>query len=119
MKKIMRNEDAPFYFEKLFAGICFLDLLDKKSSIAKIEIKPDRKDGSDRRIEDLTKYYKDGSIEVIQIKHKTGHRKAFPFGQRNPLREVPIEDPPVIQLGDRVTLVRLRLRARNRPIGLG
>ncbi len=67
--RITKNEDAPFYFEKLFAGICFLDLLDKKSSIAKIEIKPDRKHGSSRRIEDLTKFFKDGGVEVIQIKH--------------------------------------------------
>lgn len=66
---LTKNEDAPFYFEKLYAGICFLDLLASASSLAKIEIKPDRKHGSVRRIEDLTKYHVDDSVEIVQIKH--------------------------------------------------
>jgi len=68
-KRLTRNEDAPFYFEKLYAGICFLDLLTSTSSLEKIEIKPDRKHGSVRRIEDLTKYHTDDSVEIVQIKH--------------------------------------------------
>ena len=34
-----------------------------------MQVKPDRIGGSPRRIEDLTKFYQDGSVEVIQIKH--------------------------------------------------
>ena len=79
MTKVVKNEDAPFYFEKLFAGLCFLGLVEKNPSVFKIEIKPDRKDGANRRIEDLTRFLKDGSIEVIQIKHtlKTGTKWGF------------------------------------------
>lgn len=80
MKKIIKNEDAPFYFEKLFAGISFLDLLEKKPLISRIEIKPDRRHGADRRIEDLTKFYKDGTIEVIQIKHTLNSANKWGFG---------------------------------------
>lgn len=65
----MRNEDAPFYFEKILAALDFLDLLETGSLISRLQIKPDRKHGSNRRIEDLTKFYKDGGIEVVQMKH--------------------------------------------------
>ncbi|MFZ2167687.1 MAG: hypothetical protein WAV50_02330, partial [Minisyncoccia bacterium] len=64
-----RNEDAPFYFEKLVASLDFVELLDNHSSIARLQIKPDRKHGSDRRIDDLTRFNKDKTTEVVQIKH--------------------------------------------------
>lgn len=64
-----RNEDAPFYFEKLLAAIDFLDLLDAKGLISRLQIKPDRKHGPSRRIEDLTRFYKNGGVEVVQMKH--------------------------------------------------
>ncbi|MDP3244748.1 MAG: hypothetical protein Q8M83_03785, partial [bacterium] len=60
-----RNEDAPFFFEKLLAAIDFLDLLDTNGLISRLQIKPDRKHGSNRRIEDLTRFYKNGGVEVV------------------------------------------------------
>ena len=69
-KKISkRNEDAPFYFEKLLASLDYLELLDSTGTIARLQIKPDRKYGVDRRIDDLTRFNRDKSIEVVQIKH--------------------------------------------------
>lgn len=64
-----RNEDAPFYFEKLLASLDFVDLLSNESLVSRLQIKPDRKDGPSRRIEDLTKFYKDGGVDVVQMKH--------------------------------------------------
>lgn len=78
-KKIGRNEDVPFYFEKLLAGIGFLELLEKETSLSRIQIKPDRKDGHLRRIEDFTKFYLDGSVEVFQVKH-TERKETYKFG---------------------------------------
>jgi energy-coupling factor transporter ATP-binding protein EcfA2 len=74
-KIITRNENAPFYFEILLAGIEFLDLLEKGSTVAKIQVKPDRKYGPNRRIEDITKFHKDGRVEIIQIKYTDSGRQ--------------------------------------------
>ncbi len=68
-KASKRNEDAPFYFEKLLASLDYLELLDSSGTIARLQIKPDRKYGVDRRIDDLTRFNRDKSIEVVQIKH--------------------------------------------------
>ena len=69
MTKSLISEDIPFHFEKLLAGIGFLELLEKNSMLSMMQVKPDRKNGPPRRIEDFTKFYSDGSIEVFQIKH--------------------------------------------------
>lgn len=74
-----RNENAPYYFEILYAGIQFLGLLEKNSKLSRIEIKPDRKYGANRRIEDLTKFHKDSLVEVIQIKHSIDADSKFGF----------------------------------------
>lgn len=68
-KLTKKNEDAPFYFEKLLASLDYLELLDSTGTIARLQIKPDRKYGVDRRIDDLTRFNRDKSIEVVQIKH--------------------------------------------------
>ena len=78
-RKNLKNENAPFYFEILYAGIEFLSLLEKNPETIKIEVKPDRIYGSKRRIEDLTKYFKDGHVEVIQIKHTLHPNTKFGF----------------------------------------
>jgi hypothetical protein len=80
-RKINRNENAPFYFEILLAGIEFLNLLERDSIIEKIQVKPDRKYGEDRRIEDLTKFYKNGQVEVVQIKHTLRPGSRLGFGE--------------------------------------
>ncbi|MFA5033513.1 MAG: P-loop NTPase fold protein [bacterium] len=79
-QKIIRNENAPFYFEILLAGVEFLNLLEKDSFVTKIQIKPDRKYGQKRRIEDLTKFYKNVQVEVIQIKHTLRPESKLGFG---------------------------------------
>lgn len=64
-----RNEDTSQYFEKIFSAIEFSKLLKLNSSISHIELKPDRKYGAKRRIEDLTRFMSDKSIEVVQLKY--------------------------------------------------
>ncbi len=64
-----RNEDTSQYFEKVFAALEFAKLLNKEKGVSRIEIKPDRKYGAERRIEDITKFADDGSIEIIQLKY--------------------------------------------------
>jgi len=64
-----RNEDTSQYFEKVFAALEFAKLLKRDSKVSRIEIKPDRKHGATRRIEDITKFYEDNSAEVIQLKY--------------------------------------------------
>lgn len=64
-----KNEDSPVYFEKVYSSLELLRLLKLDSNVVSIDLKPDRKDGEDRRIEDLTKFFADGSVEVIQLKH--------------------------------------------------
>lgn len=77
-RRITRNENAPVYFEILLAGIEFLGLLEKDSSVVRIQVKPDRKYGPNRRIEDITKFCKDGRVEVVQIKYTgSGRRLGF------------------------------------------
>ncbi len=75
-----RNENIPLYFETLYTGIAFLDLIKKDSKLLKIEVKPDRKYGAARRIEDLTKFYSDNSVEVVQIKHSIDNGRKIGFG---------------------------------------
>lgn len=75
----VKNEDAPFYFEKLLAGLDFLSLLEENSKLSRIQIKPDRED-PERLIEDMTRFYKDGTIEVIQIKHSLRADRRIGYG---------------------------------------
>ncbi len=75
-----KNENLPFHFEILYAGIEFLKLIEKNRKLSKIEIKPDRKYGADRRIEDLTKFYSNGDVEVVQIKHSIDNTSKIGFG---------------------------------------
>jgi len=75
-----RNENAAFQFEILYAGIEFLRLFGKKRILSKIQIKPDRRYGAARRIEDLTKFYNNGTVEVVQIKHSVNSASKFGFG---------------------------------------
>lgn len=79
-KKSNRNENIPFYFEILYAGIDFLKLLEKGTNLLRIEVKPDRKYGHQRRIEDLTKFYNDNSVETVQIKHSIDSKSKLGFG---------------------------------------
>ncbi|MEI6835675.1 MAG: hypothetical protein WCK59_02480 [Candidatus Falkowbacteria bacterium] len=79
-KKSNRNEDVAFYFEKLLACFDYLELLNNKSPINRLQIKPDRKYGADRRIDDLTRFNRDNTVEVIQIKHSFVNGTRIGFG---------------------------------------
>jgi|GEM_PF-3177701 len=64
-----RNEDTSQYFEKVFTALEFTKLIKADSKLSYVEIKPDRKGGAKRRIEDITRFFEDKSIEVIQLKY--------------------------------------------------
>ena len=64
-----RNEDTSQYFEKVFSALEFTKLIKTDSKLSYVEIKPDRKGGAKRRIEDITRFFEDKSIEVIQLKY--------------------------------------------------
>lgn len=79
-KQSNRNEDVAFYFEKLLACFDYLELLKNESPINRLQIKPDRKYGADRRIDDLTRFNRDNTVEVIQIKHSFVNDTRIGFG---------------------------------------